>query len=332
MSFSDTFPGFRLRPTRWGMVFVGGLLVLGFAAVNTGNNALMGLLGLALASYVVSGAWSRQVLAMVEVRAEPPRELFACRPAVVELELANRSRWLPAYGLVVRHEDGRPLLTETLLAGSARRRHAVEVSFPHRGWAELAPWCLEVVLPLGFFVKSKRLLPGRRVLVYPRLLAADRAIGHAVGGARSGDQLVARGREGEVLQLRDYRPGDDRRQLHWKQTARQQRPIVVDRQSRAESRCFLVLDPRLPDPADPALGELFERMVSEVATAAVRCLRQGRPIGLVIGSTVIAPVRSPAHRGRLLAPLAEVQPLPQDSAPPASAPGLEIATWRVPAG
>jgi len=57
MSHPVTFPGFQLRLTRWGAIFLLAVLVLGFAAVNTGNNALMGLLGLALASYVVSGLW-----------------------------------------------------------------------------------------------------------------------------------------------------------------------------------------------------------------------------------------------------------------------------------
>jgi uncharacterized protein (DUF58 family) len=332
VSFSSTFPQLRLRPTRWGLIFLGALLVLGFAAVNTSNNALMALLGLALASYVVSGAWSRQVLALVHACVESPRELFAGRAAIVELELANPSRWLPAYGLVVRDQDDRPVLTEALLPSSARRRHGVEVVCQRRGWRELGPWRLDVLMPLGFFTKSKRLLAGRRVLVYPSLLPSGGPVAGVVAALRRGDHLRARGREGDVLQLRDYRAGDDRRQLHWKQTARQQRPIVVDRQQRAEQQPFLVLDPRLSDPSDPRLRERFERMVSEVATVVVRSLNEGCAVGLVIGSTVIPPVASPGRRGRLLRPLAEVEPMPTDAPPPAVVAGRTIATWRVERG
>ena len=87
MSFTDSFPGFRLRMTRWGVGYLVACLVLGLAAVNTGNNALMAILGLALGSYVISGLWSRQVLGSIGVRVRLPKEVFAGRPAVVEVDL-----------------------------------------------------------------------------------------------------------------------------------------------------------------------------------------------------------------------------------------------------
>jgi uncharacterized protein (DUF58 family) len=119
--------------------------------------------------------------------------------------------------------------------------------------------------------------------------------------------LADRGREGEVSQLRDYRDGDDHRQLHWKQTARQQRPIVVDRQHAAEGPIYLVLDPRVPDPDDPQTQACFEHSVSEVATVVVGRLRREAPVGLVVGPTVVAPVRNARQAGRLLRTLAEVE-------------------------
>ena len=39
MAFADAFPGFRLRLTRWGVAYLFASVVLGLAAVNTGNNA-----------------------------------------------------------------------------------------------------------------------------------------------------------------------------------------------------------------------------------------------------------------------------------------------------
>ena len=315
MSHPVTFPGFRLRLTRWGAIYLVALLVLGFAAVNTGNNALMGLLGLALASYVVSGLWSRQVLGCTDLRVTAlPRELFAGRPVVAEVELANRSRWFPAYGLVLRDAAGRRLLVETMLPAGTSCRHGVELEFPDRGWSELGPWTLEVLLPLGFFLKSKRLAQQRQVLVYPRLLSST-AVAPGGGGQRSGETFDDRGREGEVVQLRPYRDGDDTRQMHWKQTARQQRPIVVD--------------PRVSDPTDPGLRARFEGMISEVATGVVRLLERGEPVGLVLGGTVIHPVPSTRPLGRLLRPLAEVQPQRIEGAPPVAGLRTELRLYRV---
>ncbi len=307
MAFTDSFPGFRLRLTGWGVAYLVASVVLGLAAVNTGNNALMALLGLALGSYVVSGTWSRQVLGAIEATVDLPSEFYAGRPAVVDVELANTSTLFPAYGLVVRGADGRVLVRELLLTTGERRRRSVEIEFPRRGWHALGPWRLEIVLPLGFFLKSKVLVTDRQVLVYPRLLPTSATSVRRGGGRRSPDALETRGREGEVTQLRDFREGDEVRAMHWKQTARQQHLVVVERQRAAEKPVFFVIDPRLADPTDPHQRDRFERLVSEVATGVVRRLREGIRVGLVVGPQVIPPVRSTRRAPVLLRPLAEVE-------------------------
>lgn len=308
MSFVGVIPGFKLRLTRWGGLYIAGCVILGLAAVNTGNNALMSMLAMALGSYVVSGTWSRQVLAAVEVAVSLPGEIYAGRSTFAEVEIRNRSRFFPAYGVVLRSGNGRTLLTESLVGRGEMCRRTVELVFDRRGWSPVGPWRLEVLLPLGFFLKSKELLPEQQILVLPRLLDREPVfeLEHG-GGARSMELFSDRGREGEVSQLRDYRDGDDHRQLHWKQTARQQRPIVVDRQHAAEGPVYLVLDPRAQDPEDPDARARFERTISGIATVVVGRLRREAPVGLVVGPRVVPPVRDLRQSGRLLRPLAEVE-------------------------
>jgi uncharacterized protein (DUF58 family) len=329
MAFADSFPGFRLRLTRWGIAYLVASVVLGLAAVNTGNNALMALLGLALGSYVVSGTWSRQVLAAVEATVGLPSDIYAGRPAVVEVELANTSGFFPAYGLVIRDPDGRRVLREFYLAKGDRRRHSVEIVFPRRGWHEIGPWRLEVLLPLGFFLKSKILIAGRPVLVYPRLLPSSAASVRRGGGRRSPDALELRGREGEVTQLRDFRDGDEVRAMHWKQTARQQRMVVVERQRASEKPVFYVVDPRLEDPTDPYQLERFEHLVSEVATGVVRKLREGIHVGVVVGPLVVPTVCSIRRARMLLRPLAEVKAISAAGEAPAAIDNGRKMSFRV---
>jgi len=244
-----------------------------------------------------------------------PRELFAGRPAVLDVTLTNHSR-LPAYGLVLRDGHRRAVLVEGLLPGRSERRRSIEVNLPRRGWTALGPWRLEVLLPLGFFLKSKRAAAEERVLVYPRLLPAAQAHRTAAPGGADAAQERDHGREGDVTQLRGYQPGDERRQIHWKQTARQQRLIVTERQRRREGAVYLVLDPRLAHLDDAAALERFERAVSAVATVAVERIGRREPVGLVLGRLVVAPVAAPEHGAALLVPLAEVRPQPADAPPP----------------
>ena len=89
MKWSGEFRRFGLRLTRWGAVYLVGMLVLGLAAVNTGNNALVILFGLATGSFIVSGTWSRQVLGGGGGDVILPRRLFAGRAEPLEISITG---------------------------------------------------------------------------------------------------------------------------------------------------------------------------------------------------------------------------------------------------
>lgn len=303
------FPEFRLRLTRWGGVFLVLTLILAFAAVNSGNNGLIAVLGAALGSYIVSGAWSREVLGRVSATVRPPVETFAGRPALFEIELTNTGRIFPAYGLVVRAADGTIVAAQGCLPPGESVKRTVSWCFDSRGRRQFGAWRLEVVLPLGFFLKSKEVLKDQTILVFPEPLPGP------VGG-RDGDEaergierFIGRGREGDVYQLRDFRDGDDTRQVHWKQTARQQRMIAVDRRRTIDKPVTIQLDPFLSDPGDPVLLSLFEKRVSAATAAILRRLERGEPVILAIGDTVFPSERRRAGARRLLEPLATIRPV-----------------------
>jgi len=292
------------------------MILLALAAANTGNNALVMLLGLAMGSFVLSGAWSRQVLGKVEVCVSPPRQAYAGSFVAVEIELTNGSRLFPAYGLTVRDGDGEALLFVPLLRAGDRCRHVARTAFPERGWRTVGPWRLEVLLPLGFFLKSKRVGAPHRLLVYPRLLATLGSLLQPGGDRRRPGPTGERGREGEVHQLRRFRDGDERRQIHWKQSARQQRLISVEREAPDAEPLYVVVDPRSRNPDDPRIREAFEVVVSRAATVVVERLRRGLPVGVVVGRRIVEPVARLDRIGVLLQPLAEVKLCAFDSPPP----------------
>ncbi len=303
------FPGFQLRFTRWGGVFLGLTLVLAFAAVNSGNNGLIAVLGAALGSYVVSGAWSREVLGQVSAKVGPPVETFAGRPALFEIELVNTSRIFPAYGLVIKSADGTIVLAEGYIGPGESVKRTVSWCFEKRGRRQFGSWRLEVVLPLGFFIKSKEILEDRLILVYPAPVPGP--VGEREGDEadRGVERFVGRGREGDVFQLRDFRDGDDTRQVHWKQTARQQRMISVDRRRTVDKPLIIRLDPSLSDLNDPAALSLFEKKISAATAAILRRLEHGEPVILSIGDTIFPVEQRRTGARRLLEPLALVRPV-----------------------
>ncbi len=321
MSLARPFPGFKLRLTRFGGFFLAGMLLTGLAAANTGNNALVMMLGIAMGSFVVSGTWSRQVLGRVDVRVELPRRLHAGTPVPVDVTITNRSRIFPAYGVVIRDGSGAALLTEPLVGARGAVHRTAAVVPPRRGWQTFGPWRLEVVLPLGFFVKSKLVGQPVRRLVYPELKRFGTTV---IGRGRRGQRAVGggrRGRDGELRELREYREGDERWQIHWKQSARQGRLIVIEREAPAGEPLFVVVDLRRPQDGDPLA---FEAMVSTAASAVLERLQRGLPVGIIVGRTVVQPCHRLAEIEKLWRPLALAHPLPPSAPPPAVPPGVEV--------
>jgi len=313
------FPGFAISATRAFWVFLAGTPVLAVAALNTGNNALYVLLSLALGAFVASGALSRHTLRCVRATILAPGEVFAGVPVTLSVEVRNGSAWLPAAGVVVRLVElpGQALVPTIRPRGSAVAR--LVTVFPRRGRHALPALRVEVRLPLGFFVKAVHLEQAVEVLVYPRRFAGAAARFSGAGAAQTAAAVGGVVHGGEVEQLREFRPGDDRRDVHWKQTARQQRMIVVERRERARPARFLVLDRQLPRRVDGILLARFEDLVSEVATAAIDRIRRGEAVGLVIGGSVTPPLPGRRQARRLLEQLALVQAVGpgDDPLPPA---------------
>jgi uncharacterized protein (DUF58 family) len=94
-------PPRKLRPTRAGWVFFLLLFGVGFAALNTGNNLLYLVLSFLLAFLTLSGVLSESALRGIEVRRQPPREIYAGAEARVRVEIHNNQRRVPAFAVLV---------------------------------------------------------------------------------------------------------------------------------------------------------------------------------------------------------------------------------------
>src|SRR5689334_13378002 len=100
-----------VRLTRVGMGFLAFTLVIGFAAINTGNNALYIGLAFMLGALLLSGMASKGGLKHLRVEFDSVEEAWAGRPAYGRLRVANRSRiWHLRDVIVTSDEMQAPLL------------------------------------------------------------------------------------------------------------------------------------------------------------------------------------------------------------------------------
>jgi uncharacterized protein (DUF58 family) len=92
---------FHYEVTKAGVIYVLVTLVIGIAALNTGNNLLYIVVAAMLAAILVSGVVSALVLRGLELQVRLPEHVFAGRPVVGRIALRNSRRFLPSFSIRV---------------------------------------------------------------------------------------------------------------------------------------------------------------------------------------------------------------------------------------
>ena len=309
-------PPRRLRFTRSGKYYVGFTLLIGLAAINTGNNLLFLVLGLMLAGITLSGMLSEATLRGLEVKRVLPLEARAGRPVLVGLSVTNRKARLGSFAVVGRDvtesgEAGRVFALH--LDGGQTRELAYRWEPARRGRVRFLRIELATRYPFGLFEKWREYFIEADLVVFPREVAPPAlqpSRAQPPGERPSG----AVGSGTEFFALREARFGDDARHIHWKTSARRGRPVVVERERERRRRVAVIVDNREgPGPARPhALDHLAER-----AAALVRQgLEEGCEVALSASGVMVPAGTGSAHERRILRELALLEPgLPE--APPA---------------
>ncbi len=176
-----------------------------------------------------------------------------------------RWQWLMSRKATFRATESEETLE---LAPGERRKIAMLLTPARRGVIPMGDLRALLPDPLGFFQKCRRIetKPARLVVLpkrhrLPQLIMPGSAA-FRIGGEETSNAI---GSAGEFVGLREYRPGDPLRQIHWKSWAHTGRPMVKELEDNFFPRYALVLDtfPGSPDES------VFEEMVSVAASFIV---------------------------------------------------------------
>jgi uncharacterized protein (DUF58 family) len=286
--------------TSGGTIFLIVILIVAFAAWNTGNNLLFVVFSLLVSTLFVGWMSARTSLRDLVVSARFPDHIFAGEPAPVIVTLRNMKRTLPSLSTLVeargpletgsqqkrrRVHQKRPLAYFTYVPHNAAAEQRVEQLFPERGHLLVNGFELSTRFPFGF-LRRRRRLRARNVdlIVYPR----PEPIGddlHLL--PMSGGRLAAmrRGAGQDLFSLRDYQPQDDLRHIDWKATARVRRLTVREYTSEDERRVTIVMDTRqMADSSQGKFSERFERGVTVTASLVKHFIDERAEVRLLLGT------------------------------------------------
>ncbi|MEJ2538655.1 MAG: DUF58 domain-containing protein [Gemmatimonadota bacterium] len=294
----------RLRFTRAGLLFSLGALAVGFVATNTGNNLLFLLLGAMLGAMVVSGWLSERTLSGLKITRLLPAGTSVQRDVPVRYQVTNQKRHLTSFAVELSEKG---LASTAFVArvppGTTAEVHAA-AAFHRRGVYSLHTLTLATEFPFALFRKERDVELVGEVVIWPR---TDRRVPDAgLGAGRSAPDArpsprASAGPRGEFRSLREYRLGDDARDIHWRTSARLHRPVIREYERDAGEPVWIVLDVSVP-PGDEA-----ERALEVTASMCARAAALRRPFALAAGPYEVGAGTGEGQLERALDALARVE-------------------------
>jgi uncharacterized protein (DUF58 family) len=333
------------RITRQGWVYIGGIILVALAALNTGNNLLFLILSTLVAAILMSGILSSITLSGIEMSLELPEHIFAAQPVRTVVELRNEKVTLPSFSMRVeaaaKKGEPAPAMLETpvyfpYIPKADHVLQTVPMTFPRRGLYRQEAFRIVTRFPFGFLQKARRVDLKTAALVYPSVEPTDQLI-EILPGLQGSLESVSKGYGQDLYALRDYVSTDSARHVHWKASARFGTLMVREFTRDDDCRVLLILDPHIKVPSTTRAptregltgaaaiaakaaaraaalspAELFERAVTLCASLAWHFSETGaalefRTAGI---STPLAPANESIFQ--ILRHLATAEPLPPD--------------------
>jgi uncharacterized protein (DUF58 family) len=310
-TFQVLWPNERLRWTREGWCYLGvWILLLGTGFYHQVNLILL-VAGLAIGPVFSSFFVTIATLRGLRVSRRVPAYIFSGDPLVLDYTLENVRRWTAALATVV--EDQMVPVDRTVSGSDRLTPHVFFARVPARGRARLR-WqgpsprrgkyrfeTIEVITRSPFGLMERRVSwsePGE-LIVYPtvgQLARRWQLLQREAMQAKRGVRHDRSAQQQEYHGLRDYRPGDSPRWIHWRTSARVGKPMVKEFERQHEQDLAILLDLWLP--RNKVTAEQRETLEEAIRFAATVCLETCRQAGrrLLLGWTGATPgvVQGPA--------------------------------------
>jgi len=287
--------------TRVGIIYIVMVLLIGIAALNTGNNLLYIIVAAMLAAILASGVASAVTLRSLSLHVQIPEHVFASQPTMGHVVLRNPRRWMPSFSVSIVSLKARntamqwPWSHTTFENRFSRRKYprAVPGDSTHRGIFEGSAFfpyippsseiradvqlCFEkrgkycqdsfgiaTRFPFAFLIKTRRVALEKNLIVYPRVEPPDELF--EILPLVTGEfESFVRGRGYDLYRIREYMPEDSARHVDWKATAKSGSVKVREFSREDERKLRIVFDNPEPETLSHAAYE------KAVATAASLC-------------------------------------------------------------
>lgn len=292
------------------------LLLAFWFALSLGNGPVFFAICCLVATVLLSAAATSLAVPGLALRRDLPERVVAGEPFSVRLTVRNLSRWRAGYQLAFRdalQASDAGEVTCTPIVPVLPPGAAVEISYEarvhRRGHHRVTNFLVATRFPFGLFERRGMLQDSALLIVLPALGELGREARRELAHAARAPMLrrSTRPGSGEFHAMREFRPGDNPRHIHWRTSARAM--TLVRREFREESGRDLVvlLDTYTGGLHAEQRRRQFEKAVSCAATLAAQAARDGRPMTLLFPGEEPVRVRGPGRLSAALEALARIE-------------------------
>lgn len=284
----------RVMLPREGMMYLLIMIVSFVGSLIGRSNMLMLVFSIMAGPFILNGWITFTLLKRNRLVRSLPRRAMAGDVISVDVTLRNRKFWFSSWLMVVRdrlsrtvngQSDQSDVLEPAVLFASVRPRQdrtaCYQLRLTQRGKYVFGPMELSTRFPLGLVERGYVTDVSSELLVHPRI---GRLSQQWHSDARMATESVQRQHtragmfDDEFHHLRDYRPGDNPRDIHWRTSARVQGLMVRKYEQSRDQGLIVLLDLWQPKRPQPQHEDRVELAISFAATIGVDHLRQTRGV------------------------------------------------------
>lgn len=279
------------------MLYIVITLLLGFGAVNTGNNLLYLMVSALLGFMAVSGLLGHWNLQKLRITLAPPEEIYAGVETLMGAQVHNARRLVPA--CLLDFDFNLPSATcghLSILKNGLQHKVHVPLKFSTRGVHTHLQLKVSSSFPVNFFVRYRMLNLSPNICVFPRPVPCRIDGTHHLNHATGMEETHIRGTEGDISRIGNYQGTEPLKMIHWKLTARHD-TLKIKELSTLRQPPVEINPLNLP-------GQGLEGQLECAAYQINHLLRRGQPVGLKLVHTTIPPDVGRGHKLFLLTELA----------------------------
>ncbi len=240
----------------------------------------------------ISGTIGRKNLSSLNIQFNPLGEIFAETTGIFKIKIENGKKFLPSF-LIKAVINGNETIFPVIDRKGEEGKIA-EVVFPKRGKTTKLSALLKSPFPFGFFYLEKAIEINSNLIVYPKPIKTELTPLTSPEKESRKNGTETTGSE-EFKKIRNYKPGDEQKKIHWK---------IFAKKDKFYTKEFI-----RKEGEEPIIIELnkfsgtIEQKLSK-ATYAITKLWKNRAVGFKSGEILIKPDKTKKTKRKILELLA----------------------------